>query len=126
MLREGGEIEGVLERFARERKPHADAIADMAIDNFVTMRDRVADPGFLFRKRVEQAMDRVDPARFPPLYNLVSFSNMPYAEARRVGGEVVAMAERFTRELRLDGGDQLNDEQLTERVRTMIDGELPG
>lgn len=125
MLREGGEIEDILARFASERKPHADAIADMAIENFETMRDRVADPAFLFRKRVEQALDRVDPARFTPLYNLVSFSNLPYAEARRTGGEVVALAERLARELRLDGGEALSDEALTERVRTMIEGELP-
>ena len=125
MLAEGGEIEDVLGRFGEERKPHADAIADMALDNFITMRDRVSDPAFLFRKRVEQAMDRVDPERFTPLYNLVSFSNMPYAEARRVGGEVVAMAERLARDLRLDGGERLSDEELTQRVRTKIEGELP-
>lgn len=125
-LRCGGEIEETLAKVAHERKPHADAIADMAIENFVTMRDRVAEPAFLFRKRVEQAMDRVDPDRFTPLYNLVSFSNLPYAEARRVGGEVVAMAERLARDLRLDGGEQLSDEALTGRVRTMIEGELPG
>jgi len=123
-LKRGESIEPTLVDFARERKPHADAIADMAIENFLTMRDRVADPAFLFRKRVEQAMDRIDPERFKPLYNLVSFSNTPYADARRTGGEVVAMAERIARVIRPDGVG-LSDEALTERVRSMIEEEVP-
>ncbi len=119
-LRGGGSIEDVFAEFSRARKPDADAIADMAIENFLVMRDRVADKAFLFRKRVEQAMDRVDPARFTPLYNLVSFSNMPYAQARRIGGQVVEQAERLATALREEGGERLDDAALTERVRAMI------
>ncbi|MEZ6243225.1 MAG: NAD(P)/FAD-dependent oxidoreductase [Phycisphaerales bacterium] len=120
MLRTGDAIEGVFEAFSRERKDDADAIADLAIENFLVMRDRVADKAFLFRKRVEQALDRVDPKRFTPLYNLVSFSNMPYAEARIVGGRVVELAERLAGELRKVGAESLDDAALTERVRSMV------
>ncbi len=120
MLRAGGSIPSVFAHFSRERKDDADAIADLAIENFLIMRDRVADKAFLFRKRVEQALDRVDPERFAPLYNLVSFSNMPYAEARREGGRVVELAERLAGELRAEGGESLDDEALTERIRAMV------
>ncbi len=125
-LRGDAPIEEILAAFARERKPDADAIADMAIENFLTMRDRVADPAFLFRKRVEQAMDRIDPERYTPLYNLVSFSNVPYAQARREGGHVVAMAERIAGDLRERGGEGLDDEALTNAVRAMIERERAG
>ncbi|MEN3026090.1 MAG: NAD(P)/FAD-dependent oxidoreductase [Chlorobiota bacterium] len=71
--------------FERFRKPHADAIAQLALENFVEMRDKVADPCFLLRKRLEQYLADRYPDRFVPLYTMVTFSHMPYAEALRRG-----------------------------------------
>src|ERR1700734_158509 len=51
----------VFEEFEQARKVNTDAIADLAVENFVEMRDRVADPKFLFRKRVELALE----AKYP-------------------------------------------------------------
>jgi kynurenine 3-monooxygenase len=73
----------VFEAFGRQRKLHADAIADMAVDNFIEMRDKTASPVFRTRKRVEHALHRLFPQWFMPLYNMISFSTIPYAEARR-------------------------------------------
>ena len=72
-----------LDEYAARRKPNADAIADLALDNFVEMRDRVASPIFRLGKRVEHAIERWAPERFESLYELVSFTTVPYAEARR-------------------------------------------
>jgi len=72
-----------LPRYAARRKPHTDAIADLALENFVEMRDKVASPVFRLGKRVEHAVERWAPERFDSLYELVSFSTVPYAEARR-------------------------------------------
>ena len=69
--------------YADRRKPNADAIADLALANFVEMRDRVGSPVFRLGKRVEHAIERWAPARFESLYELVSFTTVPYAEARR-------------------------------------------
>ncbi len=71
--------------FERFRKPSADAIAQLALDNFVEMRDKVADPRFLLRKKLEQYLAERYPGRFIPLYTMVTFSHMPYAEALRRG-----------------------------------------
>ncbi|MCS7176838.1 MAG: FAD-dependent monooxygenase [Candidatus Kapabacteria bacterium] len=71
--------------FERFRKPHADAIAQLALENFVEMRDKVADPRFLLRKRLEQYLADRYPDRFVPLYTMVTFSHMPYAEALQRG-----------------------------------------
>ena len=61
MLEASGEDpEAALPAFAERRKPHADAIADLALVNFVEMRDRVADPAFLLRKRIEHALHDLD------------------------------------------------------------------
>ena len=68
-----------------ERKPNADAIAEMALMNFVEMRDHVGDPIFLNRKALERKLGRWLPKMFTPLYDRVSFSNQPYADALRHG-----------------------------------------
>lgn len=72
----------VLETFTMKRKVNVDAIADMALANFIEMRDKVASPLFRWRKKVDNALHRWMPHAFMPQYNMVSFSNIPYAEAR--------------------------------------------
>ena len=65
------------------RKEHADALADLAIANFLEMRDHVASPGFLWKKRLEKLLHRLMPTWYLPLYSMVTFSRIPYAEAVR-------------------------------------------
>jgi len=71
----------VFSEFERERKINTDAIADMAIENFVEMRDRVADAKFLFRKKVELALEGRYPTLFVPKYAMVTFHRIPYSVA---------------------------------------------
>lgn len=66
------------------RKENADAIADLALQNFVEMRDKVGDPAFLRRKAWEKRLHRWFPRWYTPLYEMVSFSRTPYAEAVRI------------------------------------------
>ena len=54
----------------------------MALENFIEMRDKVGDPVFLYRKKLEKVLHKAVPWWYTPLYNLVSFSNVPYHEAR--------------------------------------------
>lgn len=63
------------------RKPNSDAIADLAKLNFIEMRDLVADPDFQFKKRMAAKVAELHPDRFIPVYSMVSFSHLPYAEA---------------------------------------------
>lgn len=71
-----------------ERKPNADAIADMAVENFIEMRDTVADPRFQLKKQIGFELERRFPGRFIPRYSMVVFHpEIPYAEAKRRGEE---------------------------------------
>jgi kynurenine 3-monooxygenase len=70
----------VLPAYQAERKPQADAIAEMALDNFIEMRDKVNDPAFVFQKKVEHILGSHFPA-YRSRYEMVSFSCIPYAEA---------------------------------------------
>lgn len=85
----------VFSEFERERKVNTDAIADMAIENFTEMRDRVADPRFLFRKKVELALEAKYPERFVPKYAMVTFHRIPYSVALARG----AVQDRLLSEL---------------------------
>src|SRR5579863_3431639 len=71
--------------FERARRLDTDAIADLALENFVEMRDRVADPAFLFRKTVELALEARYPRLFVPKYAMVTFHRVPYSVARSRG-----------------------------------------
>jgi kynurenine 3-monooxygenase len=71
----------LFEEFEHARKQNTDSIADMALENFIEMRDRVADPRFLFRKKVELALEVKYPRRFVPKYAMVTFHRLPYSVA---------------------------------------------
>jgi len=76
------------------RKRHADAIADLALANFIEMRDHVASSGFRLMKRLEQALHALFPTAFVPLYTMISFTTIPYADARAIArrqGRVVRL-----------------------------------
>jgi kynurenine 3-monooxygenase len=67
--------------FQRRRKPNADAIAAMALENYVEMRDSVADARFLLIRALERQLATRHPGRFVPRYWMVTFSRLPYAVA---------------------------------------------
>jgi kynurenine 3-monooxygenase len=84
--RHGPDWARVFAEFESQRKVNTDAIADMAIENFTEMRDRVADSRFLFRKKVELALEAKYPALFVPKYAMVTFHRIPYSVALARGG----------------------------------------
>jgi kynurenine 3-monooxygenase len=81
----GADWQRVFGEFEKARKVNTDAIADLAVENFVEMRDRVADPRFLFRKKVELALEAKYPQLFVPKYSMVTFHRVPYATALKRG-----------------------------------------
>ncbi len=64
----------ILPEYQSLRKPDADAIADLALNNFVEMRDKVADPKFLLQKKIEAAFSKKHPDKWIPAYSQVTFS----------------------------------------------------
>ena len=79
--RHGADWPKVFPEFERSRKDNTDAIADLALENFVEMRDRVGDPRFLFKKKVELALEAKYPQLFVPKYAMVTFHRIPYSVA---------------------------------------------
>ncbi len=78
--------EKILPEYESLRKPDADAIADLALNNFVEMRDKVADPIFLLQKKIEGKFSAKYPGKWIPAYSMVTFSpHIRYSEALQKG-----------------------------------------
>lgn len=88
-------FDSALEEFQHLRKPSADAIAELALQNFIEMRDLVADPGFILRKKIEIKMHARYKEKFLPLYSMVTFSDMPYQEAMEKGKQQEKLMEKI-------------------------------
>lgn len=77
----GSDWNTILNEYDNSRKPNGDAVADLALNNFIEMRDKVADPQFLERKKIEKELGKHYPEQFISVYEMVSFSHIPYKTA---------------------------------------------
>jgi len=69
--------------YFRRRKENADALADLAIGNFIEMRDKTASKVFRAKKKLDHALEAALPGKYLPLYTMVTFTKIPYAAAAR-------------------------------------------
>eukprot|EP01137_Pigoraptor_chileana_P019073 Opistho-2@79581 len=77
------DLMAALPEYSCRRNPDAEAILDLALANYVEMRHKVASRAFLIRKKVDGVLNRIFPRTFIPLYSMVTFSRIPYAEVIR-------------------------------------------
>jgi kynurenine 3-monooxygenase len=75
--------ERVFAEYFRRRKQNADALADLAIGNFIEMRDKTASKAFRAKKKLDHLLEALLPGIYLPLYTMVTFTRIPYAEAAR-------------------------------------------
>jgi kynurenine 3-monooxygenase len=95
------------EQLERARKDDAEAIADMALDAFGTMRNSVRHREFMLRKALERELELRHPGVFIPRYSLVMFHRIPYAEAYRRGKVQAAILDEL-----LEGKHHLTEVDL--------------
>jgi kynurenine 3-monooxygenase len=70
------------EYFSRRRE-NTDALADLAIGNFIEMRDKTASKTFRAKKKLDHFLEAALPGIYLPLYTMVTFTRIPYATAAR-------------------------------------------
>jgi kynurenine 3-monooxygenase len=85
----------VMPEFETIRRPNGDAIADLALENYITMRDSVLDPRFQLKKILGFELERRIPEIFVPKYSMVMFRNIPYHVVKRRGEQQEALLERL-------------------------------
>jgi kynurenine 3-monooxygenase len=109
----------VLPEFQKARKENTDAIAQLALDNFIEMRDLVGDPEFLLRKKIEAKLNSLYPTEWIPLYSMVTFhESIPYSQAyatgqkqKRIMDKVMAIPEIET------NWEQLNFREIVDHLK---------
>lgn len=120
--RHGQDWARVFAEFESERKVNTDAIAEMAIENFTEMRDRVAESRFLLQKKIELALEARYPQQFVPKYAMVTFHRIPYSVALARG----TVQEKILAELcesinRVEDLDWSKADQLIRRDLTPLE-----
>src|SRR6516225_9416041 len=75
--------ERVFAEYFSRRKENADALADLAIGNFIEMRDKTASKTFRAKKKLDHLLEAALPGIYLPLYTMVTFTRIPYAQAAR-------------------------------------------
>lgn len=82
LLEKHGEInDALLKEYQDLRIPDGNAIADLALYNFIEMRDKVADNKFVLQKKIEKKLNTLYPDKWVPLYSMVTFSDYRYSES---------------------------------------------
>lgn len=86
MEKYGDDWTNILSEYQNLRKPDGDAIADLAVMNFIEMRDKTADPMFLLQKKIEARFSSKYPDKWIPLYSMVTYSpHIRYSTALKEG-----------------------------------------
>ena len=75
--------ESAFGEYFHRRKENSDALADLAIGNFIEMRDKTASKTFRAKKKLDHALEAALPGIFLPLYTMVTFTRIPYAKAAK-------------------------------------------
>ena len=115
MDQHGEDWSTILSKFQELRKPDADAIAELALNNFIEMRDKVADPVFLLQKKIEARLHAKYPEKWIPAYSQVTFSpQIRYSEALQRGKKQEAIMKEV---MQLDNIFQIWE---TEEIEQMI------
>lgn len=95
----GPDWAAVFAAFEAERRPNAEAIATMALENYVEMRDAVREPKYKLKRDLERQLDQRHPDRFVPRYSMVMFHRLPYREALERGRIQSEILSRLTEDI---------------------------
>src|SRR5204863_206921 len=107
-------------RFGESRKTDTDAIADLAVENFVEMRDKVADPEFLRMREIEHGLQQRMPGRYLTRYQLVTFTRVPYRIALLAGEIQLRILSELAQQAQPDyeRGVHLAEQELVPLLRS--------
>lgn len=115
----GRPVQSLFADFSRIRKKDSDAIADLALENFIEMRDKVGKKEFLLMKEVESILQNEFSGRYISRYSLVTFSRTPYSQALAIGhihNEILGELCRglnSAKEVNLQRAEELINEKLS-------------
>lgn len=115
----GDDWEAIFGHYQQQRKPNADAIAELSYRNFVEMSTKTADPEFLLQKKIERHFSEQYPGKWIPAYSRVTFSDRPYVEALEVGDRQEAIMKEVMKMPDLES--RWDSPEVTERILELLE-----
>jgi kynurenine 3-monooxygenase len=115
-----GDWSSVFSEYQQLRKPDADAIAELAVNNFVEMRDKVGDPKFLLQKKIEAQFSAKYPDKWIPAYAQVTFSpQIRYSDALRNGARQEAIMKEIMKlpDIETNWDSDLVEKMILEKLK---------
>jgi len=107
------------EKYSEQRVPDANAIADLALYNYIEMRDLAGDADFLLRKKIERKFSDLYPNKWMPLYSQVTFSHIRYSEALKAGKEQAKIMDEV---MEMDNIHQKwDDEKVIKKILSLVE-----
>ncbi|MFN4082651.1 MAG: FAD-dependent oxidoreductase [Bacteroidia bacterium] len=113
----GDDWHKIFDEYQKERKPNADAIADLAIQNYYEMADKVGDKHFLHKKQIEHELTELYPDKFKSQYELTTFSLSGYRYALEQGKKNDILLEKIIAE---GTEDKIKDPEYMEQLWHLI------
>lgn len=110
--------EKVFPAFNEARRDNANAIADMALDNYIEMRDSVRDPKFHLKKSIAFELEKRFPEQFIPRYSMVMFHHIPYAQAQSRGAVQANILQQLAKDI--ESPDQVDWTLSTQLVQDQL------
>ena len=125
----------VFSEYEREQKKNGDAIADLSLDNFVEMCERVGDENFLFKKKVEMKIEQSFPLKYRSRYGMVTYTLISYYHALEAGFiqediiNELSLGKKSLEDIDLALAEKLIDEKLIpwfDKNKISVERYLPG
>jgi kynurenine 3-monooxygenase len=88
----------IFQAYQKMRKPNGDAVQDLSLQNYLVMRDKVADPAYQLQQKIERRIASLYPGHYFPMYSMVSFTDIEYQIALTKGAEQSALIQAFMAE----------------------------
>ncbi len=108
----------IFDHYQNLRKPNGDAMQDLSKQNYIVMRDKVADPDFLLLQKIERRINFLYPQSYFPLYTMVSFTDIAYTTALEKGKAQEAMINKLIKTHHLT--PQTNEATIDEIIHNFM------
>lgn len=114
----GDDWKACFDEYSRYRKPDGDGVQDLSLHNFIVMRDKTADPKFLLQKKIELKFSKKYPEKWLPLYSMVTFSDIRYSEAWKIGHQQEELMKEIMAMPNI--ADRWDSEEVEQKMLSLI------
>ena len=119
----GDDWDTIFSEYQMQRKPNADAIAELSYRNFIEMSSKTANPKFLLQKKMEKWFAAKHPDKWIPVYSRVTFSERPYAEALAIGDRQEKIMQEVMQLPNI--GEKWDSEEVESRILELLSSKQP-